>query len=150
MISTTCITPSLKPTIGKSASMIPACMVDTMVPLSAFPITIENLDTGATRISFIKPNSLSHIMDIEEKIELKSIVIPIIPGKMNCVYDTPVSRGTSLDMPAPTMNNHKRGLAIAEKRRLFSLINFLSSLATITYTALNSIILYKGFQGYNF
>jgi len=71
-------------------------------------------------------------MDMEEKMELKSIVIPIIPGKINWVYGTPEVRGTSRDIPAPTMNNHRRGLAIAEKRRLLSLINFLNSLATIT------------------
>lgn len=112
---------SLKPITGKSARIIAACIVDTIVPLSALPITIDNLDTGATRISFINPNSLSQIMDIEEKMELKSIVIPSIPGKINWLYDTPVSRGTSLDIPAPTMNNHRSGRAIAEKRRLLSL-----------------------------
>ena len=102
------------------------------MPLIALPITIENLDTGATRISFKNPNSLSHIIEIDENMELKSIVIPSIPGKINLIYDTPVSGDTRRDMPAPTMNNQRSGLAIAEKRRLLSLINFLNSLATIT------------------
>ena len=39
----------------------------------------------ATRISFMNPNSLSQMIEMEEKIELKSIVIPMIPGKMNWV-----------------------------------------------------------------
>ena len=95
----TCIKPSLKPIRGNRARIITACIVDIIVPLRAFPTTIESLDTGATRISFINPNSLSQIMDIDEKIELKRIVMPIIPGKMNCVYDTPAPRGTSLDSP---------------------------------------------------
>ena len=81
MISMICNRPSLKPKKGKRARMINAWMVDTIVPLNAFPMTIENLDTGATRISFMKPNSLSHIMDIEENIELKRMVMPIIPGE---------------------------------------------------------------------
>src|SRR4030066_1117168 len=136
-----CNIPSLKPIIGKRARIITACMVDTIVPLSALPITIDNLDTGATRISFINPNSLSHIMDMDEKIELKRIVIPSIPGKINWIYGTPVSGDTSRDIPAPTINNHKSGLAIVEKRRLLSLTNFLNSLATFTLTALNSLIL---------
>src|SRR4030067_1614808 len=73
---------SLNPMKGKRARIITACMLDTTVPLRALPITMENLDTGATRISFIKPNSLSHMIDMDEKMELKSIVIPSIPGNM--------------------------------------------------------------------
>ena len=73
--------PSLNPRRGKRARIITACMVDTIVPLSALPTTIESLDTGATRISFIKPNSLSHIIEIDENTELKRMVIPIIPGE---------------------------------------------------------------------
>jgi hypothetical protein len=93
---------------------------------------MENLDTGATRISFINPNSLSQIMDIDEKIELNNIVIPSIPGKINWIYGTPVFGDTSRDIPAPTINSHRSGRAIVEIRRLLSRINFLNSLATIT------------------
>lgn len=60
-------------------------MIDIIAPLNAFPTTMENLDTGATSIAFISPNSLSQMMDIEEKIELNSIVIPSIPGNMNWI-----------------------------------------------------------------
>ena len=102
------------------------------MPLRALPITIESLDTGATRISFMKPNSLSQIIEMEEKTELNRIVMPSIPGKINCVYDTPVLLGTRRDMPDPTMKSQSSGRAIAEKRRLFSRMNFLNSRATIT------------------
>ncbi len=108
------------------------CIVETTVPLRAFPTTIEKRETGATSISFINPNSLSHMIEIDEKMELKRMVIPIIPGKMNCVYGTPISLETIRDIPAPTMNNHRRGLATAEKSLLFSRKNFLISRATIT------------------
>jgi len=60
-------------------------MEEMTVPLRALPVTIETLDTGATSISFIKPNSLSHMIDMDENIELKSIVMPIIPGNINCI-----------------------------------------------------------------
>jgi hypothetical protein len=46
---------------------------------------MESLDTGATRISFMKPNSLSQMMDMEEKMEEKRMVSPRMPGKMNWV-----------------------------------------------------------------
>ena len=70
--------------------MMTACVVDRSIPLIALPTTTENRDTGATRISFIKPNSLSQMIEIDENMELKRIVIPKIPGKINCVYGTPV------------------------------------------------------------
>src|SRR3989338_1164046 len=113
-----------------------------MLPLNALPMTIVSLDTGATSISFIKPNSLSHIIEIEENIELNRIVIPNMPGNMNCIYETPSTGGTSLDIPAPTRKSHNNGLAIAETSLDRSLTNFLNSRATITYIALNSIFVF--------
>src|SRR5208283_2150015 len=80
-----CEMPSLSPSRGKSSTMRRAWMVETAVPLRAFPTTMENRDTGAASISFMNPNSLSQIMDIEEKMELKRMVMPMIPGKMNCI-----------------------------------------------------------------
>ena len=103
-----------------------------MVPLSAFPITMESLETGATSISFIRPNSLSQIMDMEENIELNSIVMPSIPGNMNCIYVTPSPGDTNLDMPPPTRKSQMSGRARVETSLLFSLTNFLKSLAIST------------------
>src|SRR5208282_3104333 len=80
-----CKGPSLRPSRGKRSTMRRAWMEETAVPLSAFPTTMEDLDMGAASISFMNPNSLSQIMEIEEKMELKRMVMPIIPGKMNCI-----------------------------------------------------------------
>jgi hypothetical protein len=124
--------PSLIPRKGNNRRITVACMEDMIVPLRALPITIENLDTGATRISFIRPNSLSQIMDIEENIELNRMVIPSMPGNMNCMYDTPISRDTNLDIPLPTRKSQISGRARVEIRRLLSLINFLKSRAINT------------------
>jgi len=126
------IMPSLIPIKGKNRSIMAACMTDMIVPLKALPMTIENLDTGATRISFMRPNSLSQIMDIEENIELKRIVMPSMPGNMNCMYETPISGDTNLDIPPPTRKSQISGRASVEIRRLFSLTNFLKSLAINT------------------
>lgn len=120
------------PRKGKSRSIIAACITDIIVPLRALPITMEKRDIGATSISFIKPNSLSQIMDIEEKIELKSIVMPSMPGNMNCIYETPPPGETSLDIPPPTRKSQIRGRVRVEINRLFSLMNFLKSLAIKT------------------
>jgi hypothetical protein len=131
-IKNICITPSFSPITGKRRRMINACMVETNVPLNAFPTTIENLDTGATSISFIKPNSLSHIIDIDENMELNRMVIPMMPGKMNWIYGIPISGDTSLVSPPPTTKSHRTGLASVEISLPFSLTNFMNSLATIT------------------
>ena len=71
-------------------------------------------------------------MDIEENIELNRIVMPSMPGNMNCIYDTPISWDTNLDIPLPTRNSQISGRARVEIRRLLSLINFLKSLAINT------------------
>jgi len=49
----------------------------------------EVLEIGATKISFMKPNSLSQMTDIPMNIDVKSNVWPMIPGKMNCRYSIP-------------------------------------------------------------
>ena len=41
-------------------------------------------DTGATSVSFRKPNCRSQSIAMPEKTELNSTVIPITPGAMNC------------------------------------------------------------------
>jgi hypothetical protein len=112
--------------------MMTAWIVEITIPLMALPTTTENLDMGATRISFINPNSLSQMIEMEEKIELKRIVIQRMPGKINCIYVTPPAAGTSRDIPPPTRKSQTRGLAIVEMRRLLSRTNFLNSRATIT------------------
>ncbi len=52
-------------------------------PPKAFPINMEVLDTGATRISFKNPNSLSQITETPEAIETPTKDITTIPGNKN-------------------------------------------------------------------
>jgi len=63
--------------------MMIAWATDIKVPESALPMTIESLDMGATSISFMNPNSRSQTIEMDEKIDEKRMVMPIMPGKMN-------------------------------------------------------------------
>ena len=51
---------------------------------SILPRNILNRDMGATRISFMKPNSLSQITLMPMNMAVNSRVWPMIPGKRNC------------------------------------------------------------------
>ncbi len=46
-----------------------------------FPKKMVNRETGATKISFMNPNSLSQITLIPMNMAVKSSVCPIMPGK---------------------------------------------------------------------
>jgi hypothetical protein len=76
------------------------------------------------------------MIEIEEKMALKRMVIPRMPGKMNWMYVTPPITPppgeTSLDMPPPTRKSQMRGRAMVEMSLDFSLMNLLNSLATRT------------------
>jgi len=49
------------------------------------PAKMDILPMGATSISFIKPNCLSHITEIPKKIDVNRRVCAIIPGSRNWV-----------------------------------------------------------------
>jgi hypothetical protein len=49
-------------------------------PPKALPMKIDVLETGATRISFKKPNSLSQITDIPLEIDIVTKDMATIPG----------------------------------------------------------------------
>lgn len=68
------------PTIGAKASSIVAWIMATVEPPRALPIATEVLEIGATRTSFRKPNSLSQIIEIAEKVQVNKRLIPIMPG----------------------------------------------------------------------
>ena len=51
---------------------------------SILPINILKRDMGATRISFMKPNSLSQITLIPMNMAVNRSVWPMIPGNRNC------------------------------------------------------------------
>ncbi len=57
-------------------------MVD---PPRIFPATIEVLEIGVINTYFKNPNSLSRIMDMALKKEVKSTVIPIMPGNIKYI-----------------------------------------------------------------
>ena len=67
----------LNPIINEISSTSVPCSVATVAPPNVRPIIILNLDTGATRVSFKKPNCLSQIISIPENTEVKIKVIPI-------------------------------------------------------------------------
>ena len=52
------------PNIGAISSKATPCINPLVTAPNIFPITILGLDNGATKISLIKPNSLSHTKDI--------------------------------------------------------------------------------------
>ena len=74
-----------KPKRGTRRKSINPWKAERRVPLISLPRTMVSLEMGATSISLRKPNSLSHTTEMVEKTELKSMVIPIIPGIINCL-----------------------------------------------------------------
>ena len=72
-------------TSGASSIMMQPWMSDSVVPASALPMTMDVRGTGATRISLRNPNSRSQMMEIADCIEVKMVVMAMMPGKMNWV-----------------------------------------------------------------
>ncbi|MCX9027588.1 MAG: hypothetical protein OIN86_05355 [Candidatus Methanoperedens sp.] len=109
------------PTIKDSRSNNVPWINAFVAPPNAFPITIDVLEIGETRISFKNPNSRSHMTDIPERIDVKRRVIPTIPGKINSLYPdviTPVLR--LIPMPAPNMISHRNGVVMALAKCILS------------------------------
>ncbi len=63
-----------------ATSMIKACRMPVVKPPAVRPRTMAILLTGATIISFKKPNSLSQRTERPAKVAEKSNVMPMIPG----------------------------------------------------------------------
>ncbi len=68
------------PMIIPATSMIKACRTPVVKPPAVRPRTMAILLTGATIISFRKPNSLSQMTERPAKVAENSNVMPIIPG----------------------------------------------------------------------
>ena len=62
------------------SSIIMACRIPVVTPPAVLPRTIAILLTGATMISFKKPNCRSQRTEIPANVAEKSRVMPIIPG----------------------------------------------------------------------
>ncbi len=72
-----------KPAIRHTASTSMPWMTATVAPPSVRPIMMLKRGTGATSVSFRKPNWRSHIRLMPENVEENRIVMPMIPGAMN-------------------------------------------------------------------
>ncbi len=59
-------------------------MTATVAPPSVRPIMISRRGTGATSVSFRKPNCRSHSIAMPEKTDVNRMVMAITPGAMNC------------------------------------------------------------------
>jgi hypothetical protein len=72
-----------KPAIRQIAKTMSPCMRATVAPPSTRPIMMRIRGTGATSVSFRKPNWRSQMSSIPEKIEVNNTVIAITPGARN-------------------------------------------------------------------
>ena len=59
------------------------CNIATVAPPRVRPKMMLKRETGATRVSFRKPNWRSQSMAMPEKMELNRTVMPMTPGAMN-------------------------------------------------------------------
>jgi hypothetical protein len=59
------------------------CKKATVAPPKVLPNIILNLETGATKVSFKKPNCLSQITSMPLYIAVNIMLIAIIPGARN-------------------------------------------------------------------
>ena len=92
-----------------------------VVAPSVLPKATATRDTGATKISFKKPNSLSQTVEMVEKKATLITLIAIIPGYINCTKSTPkfpVAR--VLLNPAPKITRNISGIKSVEIMRVLS------------------------------
>jgi hypothetical protein len=73
-----------KPAMTHTAVTSSPWITATVAPPRVRPIMICNRGTGATSVSFKKPNWRSHSNPSPEKIEENRTVMPITPGATNC------------------------------------------------------------------
>ncbi len=98
--------------------MIAPWMVATVAPPRHLPSTRVQRCTGATSISRRKPNSRSQTMEIAEKIEVKSTVMPSTPGNMKVRKSKWSALEMTVDSPVPRMNKNSTGWASEVRIRI--------------------------------
>jgi hypothetical protein len=82
-----------------------------VAPPTVCPNIISVLETGATSVSFKKPNCLSQIICIPENIEVNNTLIEIIPGMINPIYPWRMpGRITTEFSPKPSTSKRKMGI----------------------------------------
>jgi len=72
------------PRINPRKKTITPCKTASVLSPIIFPMKIEKREIGATKISFMNPNSLSQITEMPMNMAVNNSVCPIMPGKMNC------------------------------------------------------------------
>ena len=73
-----------KPASRQTISTSVPCRIAAVAPPSVRPIMMCVRGTGATSVSFRKPNCRSQIRLMPEKIDENSTVMPMTPGATNC------------------------------------------------------------------
>jgi len=95
------------PIKGAMMSRISACREAIVAAPSALPMEMEVRETGATSISFKKPNSLSQTVETVEKNAMPITFIAIMPGYINFIKSTPKLPGVKVRLkPAPKINRN--------------------------------------------
>ena len=86
-------------------------MIEIVAPPRVLPTTIENLLTGATKISFRKPNCRSQIIDTPANIDANIIDKATMPGARKSRKLIPVvSPGNLIGLrPSPKNARKKNG-----------------------------------------
>ncbi len=74
---------SLKPAIKEIIKTKKPWQTEMVAPPKVRPIMMFILETGATRVSFKKPNCLSQIISMPEKIAENKTLMAIMPGARN-------------------------------------------------------------------
>ena len=99
------------------------------VPPKRFPNTTAEHGTGATKMPWRKPSRRSSIMEIVEKIAVKSKIITSVPGKKKRMYDSaPLPPKLMLrPIPPPISNQNTIGVASAPMIRCLCRKNLTNS-----------------------
>ena len=72
-----------KPAIMQTTSTSVPWIIAIVAPPSVRPAMMCSRGTGATSVSFRKPNCRSHSRPIPEKIDVNRMPMPMTPGAMN-------------------------------------------------------------------
>ena len=73
------------PAIRQITNTTSPCANATIAPPSILPNTISSRETGATSVSFRKPNCRSQMISMPENTALNKIAMEIIPGERKLI-----------------------------------------------------------------
>jgi len=90
------------------ARIVSPWIIEMVAPPRVLPTTIENLLTGATKISFRNPNCLSQIIDTPANIDANTIERAAIPGARKSRKLIPILNPGSLMGLRPSPRNARK------------------------------------------